>query len=287
MNNRIGGSWNLVKASFLILKADKKLVIYTIISSVSLILVSLAFIIPIFFSGRLISAVGGGVGIILYLVLFYAIVYSVNIFFNAALVSAVLIRLNGGDPTLSDGLRAAESHLSKLLGYALFSATVGVILRAIAERSNGLRRLVVSTFGLAWNLATFLVLPVLVVEDLEPMDAIKRSSQLLRGTWGEQIEGRFGISLVFSVISTGVILVGVLLDIIAVSVGADYLIIPIVLVCILILIGLGYLSSSLSGIYSAAVYQHTIGKSTEKFFPEEIVAGAFQPRSQSSSVEII
>ena len=100
-------------------------------------------------------------------------------FCNTALVGAALIRLRGGDPTVADGFRIAASRVGPILGYALIAATVGMVLRAISERSGFLGRLVVSLVGFAWNLATFLVVPVLVVEDVGPIEAVQRSASYL------------------------------------------------------------------------------------------------------------
>ena len=89
-----------------------------------------------------------------------------------------MMRLRGENPTLQDGFRIASEHASAILGYAVIAATVGMILRAIAGRSGVIGQIVVSIIGFAWNVATFLVVPVLVVEKLGPIDAIKRSAAL-------------------------------------------------------------------------------------------------------------
>jgi hypothetical protein len=62
-----------------------------------------------------------------------------------------------------------------ILAYALISATVGMILRIVSERGKAVGRFVSSIAGMAWNLATYLVVPVLVVERVGPMEPVKRS----------------------------------------------------------------------------------------------------------------
>ena len=126
-----------------------------------------------------------------------------NIFFaNTALVGAAMIRLQGGDPTLADGVRIASKNFLNILGYALIAATVGMILDRIREAKgnsfwNIISRWLVSIMGVAWNIATFLVVPVLAVEGVGPIEAIKRSGSLLKKTWGEQIAGNFGLGAIF------------------------------------------------------------------------------------------
>jgi hypothetical protein len=74
------------------------------------------------------------------LFLFYLSQYFVIFFFNSALVGAAMIRLDGGDPTVRDGLRIARSRIVQILGYAAIAATVGLILRVIEERAGFIGR---------------------------------------------------------------------------------------------------------------------------------------------------
>ena len=209
MLTRLSNSWELVKASVAVLRDDKELIIFPIISTVGVLLVTISFALPMIFAGvfdSLISGQENNAGVISFIVafLFYVAQYFVIIFFNSALIGAAMIRLRGGDPTLSDGFRIAFSHIGSIFGYALIASTVGIILRTISERSNFLGRIVVSLIGLAWNLATFLVVPVLVVEEVGPFEAVKRSAQLLRRTWGEQIAGNLSIGVFFGALTIAV-----------------------------------------------------------------------------------
>ena len=199
------------------------------------------------------------------------------IFANSALVGAALIRLRGGDPTVGDGLRIAMKHVGAILGYALVSATVGMILRWLSERGKTLGRIASSIGGLAWNLATYLVVPVLVVEGVGPVEAIKRSANLLKKTWGEQIVGNFGIGLVFVLLTVLVILLGIPIFIWVVSTNSPALIALTALLFALIFVFVGLINSTLNGIYVAAVYRYAAEGEASGFFSEEMVRGAFRP----------
>ena len=139
--NRLRNSWELVRASARVLQADKELIIFPILSSIGVLLVSVAFVLPMFFGGVFDSLVTGRMGDLrvaglIITFLFYLVQYFVVIFSNAALVGAATIRLQGGDPTVSDGFRIAFGHLGPILGYSLIASTVGLILRSISSRSQ-------------------------------------------------------------------------------------------------------------------------------------------------------
>ena len=210
MFQRISNSWELVKESLRVLQADKELLIFPVISSIGVMIVSLTFILPMIFAGAFDAIFAGGSEVMGFVVMFafYVVQYTVIFFANTALVGAAMIRLRGGDPTVSDGLKVASSRFGAILGYALISATVGMILRLISQRGGTIGRIVSGLFGLAWNVATFLVVPVLAVENVGPIEAVKRSTALLKRTWGEQIAGNLGIGAIFGLLLFGLIILG-------------------------------------------------------------------------------
>ena len=274
-------SWGLVKASWAVLRADKELLLFPVVSTVGLIIVTIAFLIPLAGSGLLDSlaqssgsraAQSGSqiVGVIIAF-LFYFVTYTVIIFSNVALVGAAMIRLDGGDPTVQDGFRIASERAPAILGYAAIAATVGMILKMIQNRNNIIAQIAASIIGIAWNLATYMVVPVLVVEKIGPIDAIKRSAGLLKQTWGEQITGEFSIGLVmFLIMLGGCIVIGLPLFLISpfLGIGAVVLIIAVV----------SLISSALSGIFQAALYRYAAEGKESTYFEPAMIEGAFKPK---------
>ncbi len=282
MFERFNRSWELVKASYAVLRSDKELVVFPIVSFIGVILVTITFAIPLALTGIFDSITNHGIGIagIIVGLLFYLVMYTVIIFSNTALIGAAMIRLGGGDPTLADGFRIAQSRLPTILGYALISATVGMILRAISERSGIVGQIVASVFGFAWNVATFLVVPVLVMENVDPIEAVKRSAGLLKKTWGEQLIANFGISMVFGLITFGVMILGIVLIAVFAGLNSPALVVLAILVTVVAVIGVGLLASTLSGIYQAALYRYATEGDAGKYFAPELIEGAFKQKNK-------
>jgi hypothetical protein len=278
MFSKVKNSWELIKASFGVLRADKELVIFPIVSAIGVLIVTASFALPMVAAGLFDSLFEGRAQVFGFIVgfLFYIVQYFVIIFANTALVGAALIRLRGGDPTVGDGFRIAWQRVGTILGYALVSATVGMILRWLSERGKVLGRIASSIAGLAWNLATYLVVPVLVVEDVGPIEAVKRSASLLKKTWGEQIAGNFGVGVISGLAVLVVILLGIPVFILAAMTESIALMVLVGLVFVLILVLLGLVSSTLNGIYVAAVYRYAAEGEASGFFSEDMVKGAFK-----------
>ena len=276
MFDKFSRSWDLVKASAAVLRSDKELMLFPVISGLVTLVVLATFLLPMF--ALRIFADGIGLGGVVFGFLFYFVQYSVMIFFNCALVGAAMIRLEGGDPTLSDGLRIAFGKIGAILGYAAIAATVGLLLKMLEERAGWLGALVVRFIGVAWTFATFLVVPVLVSRDIGPVDAVKESMQLLRRTWGENVVGNAGIGLAF-----GLLTAAVAVAVVALVVGAAFAAGATAAIVVGVLGGLAIAllaatQAALSGIYSAALYRFAVdGQAPEGFGGGELQA-AFRPK---------
>ena len=115
----------------------------------------------------------------------YFFLFFIVIFFNTAIIACANIRLNGGDPTVSDGLRIASQNIGRILIWALISATIGMILQAIRQRGGWVGKLIAGVFGIAWTYVTFFIIPVLIYEKKGIASSIRRSASLFKQTWGE------------------------------------------------------------------------------------------------------
>lgn len=279
MGNRLSNSFALVKASAHVLRLDKELMLFPVMSGISTILVCATFVAPIAATGgwELFTADGQGGYVPLAIMFgFYVVLYAVIFFFNAALVGAALIRLDGGDPTVGDGLAIASKRMGSILGYAVIAATVGMILRMIAERSGFLGRLVAGLVGMAWTLATYLAVPVLVTKDIGPLDAVKESAMIFKRTWGEQVVGNFGMGwAIFLMVLAWTAVSGLALYVSANLVPVA--VIPAIGVAVLGYIVLGLFGSALNGVYTAALYRYAMTGEVANFDPS-IMGNAFRPK---------
>ena len=280
MFERFSRSWGLIKASAGVLSKDKELLVFPLLSAVCTLIVAAAFVLPAFGMGALDGLREGGMSAAAYVFafLFYLVQYFVIFFFNSALVGAAMIRLDGGDPTLRDGLRIASSKALPILGYAAIAATVGMILRAIQERAGFLGKIVAGFLGVAWTLASFLVVPVLVSRDIGPIDAVKESAVLLKKTWGENLIGQGGVGLIFALVFFGLIVVGGGAIIAAATTGNGVLIGLIIALVVIALLLAGLVQAALSGIYSAALYRYAVGAGDSQGFDAQLLGQAFRTK---------
>jgi len=208
----------------------------------------------------------------------YLAVAMVQTYFLAGLVAGADMRLRGNDSTVRGALDIANSRLHRLLPWAVVTATVTMILQAIEERFGIVGRIVAGLVGLAWNLVTFLVVPILVLEDLGVGDALKRSKDLFKKTWGENVIGQGGLGLVgFFAMFPGMLLIGV---------GASVGTVGLVLfggIGVVWLIASAVVVSALSGIYRTALYHFAANGQVLGEFSDINFHDAFRPRRSGNN----
>jgi Family of unknown function (DUF6159) len=281
-------SWALAKASWAILRADRELLLFPFLAFLGLVAVFIAFLIPtvsLALNGSLLSPDGKTLSPLVYvgLFLFYVVAYTVVFFFNTGLVGAAMIRLNGGDPTVRDGFRVAVSHLPAIVGWAVIAATVGMILRALSSRSTPLGRGLALVLGVTWSVLTFLVVPIIVAENVGPIAAIRRSRALISRTWGQTLIGGASISAIFGILAVLIAFAGFWLATVPLKGSGTTLQAIVVGVALLAAGAIGLIGAALSGIYHASLYRYaTTGNSGEGAFAQSAMSQAFESRYQQS-----
>ncbi len=274
---RISNSIALAKESWKVLQADKELLILPVISGIASIIVAATFAVPLFLTSS-----GDEAGILTYIVLFimYVVLAYVTIFFNAALVSAAHERLNGGDPTLRTALAGAASRAGKILPWAIVSATVSTILRAIEERAGFVGQLVAGLAGMAWAVVTFLVLPIIVIEGIGVSDAIKKSGRLFKQTWGENLAAQVG----FGLLGFLAVLPGIAIVVLAALSGNGGVLGGGIVVGVVWIILVAVVIAALSVIFQTALYHFAVdGTVPAGAFSQATMAAAFAPKPGKAS----
>ncbi|MYE31196.1 MAG: hypothetical protein F4X80_00710 [Chloroflexi bacterium] len=272
MFRTIGHTFELMKMSWRVLMMDRELILFPIMSGAGL-LVLVGVMLGVGGATGTLDRVGegsseslGAVDAILGAT-FVFVSSAIVIFFNAALIAAALERLRGGDPNIASGLRAASARLPQILAWALITVIVSMILQALRERGGIAGSIASMIGGVAWSLATFFVIPVLVTEGVGPIEAIKRSAGLLRQTWGNQVTANFGFMIVGLLAVLVAIVPAALLffvhPLLGIAVGVP-----------LVAVAIGTVQA-LEGIFKAALYDYARGDEPHGF-DRDTLASAYR-----------
>ena len=274
---RIRNTFELAKLSWGVLKKDRELLAIPVLS----FLVSAALLIPLVFAAFALASTDSGTTeettaspAMAIVAIVAALGLSViSVFFNGALVAGAHERLTGGDPTVGSAIRKAFSRIPGLVPWAIMTATVGLILRSLRERAGFLGRMVVSAVGMAWEIATFLVVPAIIIDDKGAWDGVKTSGSLLKATWGENLAARVGFGLLGFVAILPAILVGAVLG----SLGGAGLILGII-------IGVAWIGlvvvvmTALNAVFQTALYLYATSGMAPSGFEGSSIGQSFKRR---------
>ena len=279
MFRTIGNTWQITKLSWKVLQLDRELIFFPIMGTLGAIIVGVVAA-GVFAGTGTFDRLGSGetefnvVDLIITLVAYFGGLYMV-IFFNAALVAAARERLEGGDPNVMSGIRAVRGMWLAILGWTLITGTVGLILQALQsmarENSHGVMRIVaiilVALLQTAWAYITFFVIPVLVVERVGPISAIRRSGRLLRQSWGEQLTASFSFFLIY-LLALLIVAIPVIVLIFLWPVGA--------IIVGVILGGIALASvAAMEGIFKAALYEWVSEGKGSEWFDQQLLSNAY------------
>jgi Family of unknown function (DUF6159) len=271
---------HLLRACWSLLRQDRELLWLPVIATVAGLFAAVVLFAPGFAIGWLVGGSqhrswGGGLGGVL--AVFAASV--VSIYFQAALVIGANQRADGGDPTVRGVLAQTWTHRGKILSWAVVTTTVGLVIRGLERRLGILGAILGFLGGVAWAVAAFLVVPIVVVEDLGPIAGVKRSAHLVRQTWGPSVRTTVRLGLVYQLlmlVPIGFIVLGLIVAVsgshAALAVGT-----ALIIVGMAGLIALAMVFSAISTYARALIYRFATGRPVPGIDPA-LFAGVFRPR---------
>lgn len=255
--SKLSTSIELIKASASVLKQNKKLIILPAISGLLVVSLMAIFFLPGLLTGEPFKrgSLFSRADTFIYFYLYYFTANTIVIFFNSVLIKAALSHLKGEEITLGECFASTFGKLGIIFGYAAISSTVGLVLGLIRDKLGLLGKIFAFLANLAWSIITYLAIPILVNENVGPVEAIKRSAALVKKTWGENLIGNIGLGFLFGIIvlATSIILAPVVVFLAIKGKFAALIVIGIIFAVFAILLGL--VTSTLSAIYNAALYR--------------------------------
>jgi hypothetical protein len=259
-------SWDLMMRSFGVLRRDKELVLFPILSAIAAIAVSAPFAFALLRTGE---SPHWNVNTAAITFLWYFCANFAIIFFNCALAACAQTYFDGGTPSLGQGIGQAAGRVPAILAWAMVTSTVGIFLRWLDERAGLIGRIAIGLLGMAWSMATYLIVPVLVIEDRGVMESIRRSGELLRKTWGEQLIA--GITFFWA--GFAAVIPGIVIGVIGMN-GFW----PLIPVAVLYFIAVSATISAARQVFNVALYRYATTGEPPAGFSGDAMRSALRPR---------
>ncbi|HWD55883.1 MAG TPA: DUF6159 family protein [Acidimicrobiales bacterium] len=260
----------ILRASLRLFRQDRQMIWLPVLATATALLAFGVVTLP------LVLVLGhGGFAFLLALACGSVVASAATVTFNVALVFAANDRIEGRVPTIGGSLSQAWGRRGVIFEWAVLAAVIGTAIRALENRLGILGRVLGFAGGLAWIVATYLVIPVLAFEDVGPLEAVKRSSSILKMRFGTVTRSGLRFGAIFVGLSLGAVLV-VAIGITLIA-GRAYLVgVPLAVLGLAAVVGIGMYASA------AGMYMRTIlyRFATDRPVPDLGVdlSGAFRPR---------
>lgn len=262
----------LARASWQVLLSDAELLW---VPAIALAVSAVAVVVDVLLYGGLNEAFGGPTLIVAVKTLpLAAVIHTVAVISDAFVVAAARVRLVGGDPSFERGWRVVCRRLPTLLAYGMLRAlerTFTLVLSTFKRPGQWLAGLI----DAAWDVATFLAVPVILFErDQGAWRAVRRSAHLVRVRWGTQLVAQATVGLVvFMMVLAITLLAGLACALWFGSVG----------VWVVAIAGLAFLEvvdAALSAVLSAAMYRFLVTGETSMGFDETSLRAVFTEKDR-------
>lgn len=285
ITDRFKRSWDVTKQTFKVMMHDKEILAFPILAAIFSIIAFVALVAPVFVTAFVSGAIGSDATPLLFylgIFMFYFVTAFFSVFFNAGVVHIAKTRIEGGDATFLDGIKAAFSKLGKLIQWSLLTATIGLILNALesqARKKGGIigliGKLAVSILGLAWAIVSTFVVPAIVLKDQGPIAALKSSTAAIKKTWGESLIKWFGLNTV----RNGLILLATIFLLIP-GILSVFVFFPLAIILIglwiIVVVLITIVFNAANMVYDTALFIYADTGKEPKMFTSEVIKGAFQ-----------
>lgn len=189
---------------------------------------------------------------------------------QAVIVSAATERLQGKPSTLSSAWTATLGQLPRLVFFGIVLAGERTLTGLLRGKRWSVGTLAANAIDRAWDFATFLVIPIILFEDVPVFAAVKRSGQLVASRWGTQLTARSVLGLALFVVCLPLFVLGFALCTVSVPIGVGFL--------ILVLVADMVLAAAMTGVLSAAMYRFAMTGLVVPGFREADMWAAFSHR---------
>ncbi len=285
IENTLKRSWEITKLTFHVMKEDKELILYPVLAGFFSLLLILSLAVPTIIISLLEQTGAPLFGIMEYFLMFiiYFGLAFIATFFNTCVVYTAKKRFSGGNATPSETFKFAMSKIHLIAMWSVLTATVGLLLMALenmARRAKGvggiLLHILRGILSVSWSIITIFVVPAMVYNDLTPIDAIKKSIEVLKKTWGESLVRYLGLGTVQTLITLAV-LIPLLLITVGSFLSGMFILAGIMVLVIIVYVALVSIVFSLANsIFNTALFEYASTGKVPKQYTKEIMEHAFK-----------
>jgi len=275
MRSALGNTFQLISISWQVLRKDRELSLLPLMCGAVLILV-FAYTGAALWAGgtfdRLAADYRFYLADLAFVVLAYCTACFVIVYFNAAIAAAAHQRLEGWEADIRTGLNTANDRLGAIFLWSIMAGTVGFFLHQLSDSRSIIGKHLGFVLDLVWGYVTLFVVPAMVVEGAGATDALARSTELFKQTWGKSYVAAFGFGIAYFLVALAAALPAALVFFVFGPVAA------VVAGAAVFLMGVAFVQCC-ETIFVVALYDYAVTGRANGEFPDRVLRGAYVRRA--------
>lgn len=205
-----------------LLKLHKRLFLFPVLANICKYILLICVIWPLVYNAEKLSMLHklGTSHMMIILVAFLLLLFALHLilyFFDTAIAANILYYChNRRDSSIRYGLKQAICNYPRILAWAVYVGTFGLVINLIPRLNNSpfLKKVRDLLQNNHWSIATYFALTAIIDQKLWPFQALKVSATLIHNNWGERLRPTFSFA--------GKFVLARLIGLIPVIVGAIY-----------------------------------------------------------------
>jgi hypothetical protein len=276
----------LTKQSVTVLKDQKRLLVFTILSTLLTVGALYTAAPPLFAIEDVVIKAPAHVPLHLFAIIFgilmtlFFVLNLLALFACSGVVACALEHLSGKPYTLTTGFSAMARHAWKICVWQIVGSIYGPVLKFLLywvddiEKKPGVEKLLK---GLSWNVATLFIIPVMLTTPDSTPTIITTSATLIHNAWGETGKTlKFRANINRKMIWLRILLFIPVVLVVVMSHGAfSVLAIGVITACIFIFLLTNVISISVHMITTTALFLYANGVDTSRYYDQTVLQAAF------------
>lgn len=254
---RIRQGWELTKKAWSVVRSHPRLAKLPLIGGILALVAAVIIAVPGIILANSESDATRVTGYVLIAVGAYLATFIV-IYYNVILAAAANDALEGREPDLAAAKSIARHRIPVIASWALVSAIVSLVFSILRDRGGQAGRIAASLGSAIWGLVTFLVVPILALEGLGPIAAVKRSTSLFKQRWGQQVTGNLVIGGISSIVTVvGIVIAAIGLFVLAGGTSGGAVVGGVLIVLgIVVAVAAAVFGGATRGVFGVALYHY-------------------------------
>lgn len=167
-------------------------------------------------------------------------------------------------------------NIPRIIIWAIISVVTNILFKVLERNNKSIGSKIFSIIAqISWNLLTYFVIPIIAIEKINIFEAIKKSGQTMKETWGENIRSGIGFFFFFA---PYFFFFSIILFVAIYNFHSIFLFVPLLIIAVIGLYSLIIIVNTINYIFTTVLYIYASRGEIAGGFVKEDLKDAFKQK---------